>query len=262
MGRYNPWKTASENIRLSPPILSRFDLIFVIIDKPDPTSDHDIAEFILDMHMNAESLKSCEPNDGDQGLSMKSTPEIIAPLLLKKYIQYARNHCFPRLTPKAKQKIMDFYLKMRGNGGEDNAAVGMVARNLEGIIRLSEAHAKMALQDTVEEDNVDEVLELVTRSLKDTGYDKETDTFDIDRIMTGVSRTQVNRISKVQEILKDMEEENGGKPVEIDQLKERLELEGMTKDAIEEALKTLKREGDIIQPKNNLVKSTKSSGKF
>ncbi|HMF32789.1 MAG TPA: LAGLIDADG family homing endonuclease [Candidatus Lokiarchaeia archaeon] len=262
LGRYNPWKTASENIRLSPPILSRFDLIFVIIDKPDPTTDRDIAEFILDLHMNAETMKTCEPNDGEQGLSIVTTPDIIPGLLLKKFIQYARNHCFPRLTPKAKQKILDFYLKMRGNGGEDNAAVGMVARNLEGIIRLCEAHAKMALQDTIEDENVDEILELVTRSLKDTGYDKETDTFDIDRIMTGVSRTQVNRISKVQEILKDMEEENGGKPVELEQLKERLELEGMTKEAIEEALKTLKREGDVIFPKNNLIKSTKNTGKF
>ena len=258
LGRYNPWKTASDNIRLSPPLLSRFDLIFVVIDKPDAQTDRDIANFILDLHMQAESLKSCESEENKEDATIPVPKDIIRGDLLKKYIHYARKTCKPRLTPAASKKISDFYLKMRAQGGDENAAIAMVARNLEGIIRLSEAHAKMALKDTVDEEDVEAILELVMRSLQDIGFDKETGAFDIDRLMTGHSRSQVSKIGKVLEILRDMEEENGNKPVELDALKERVLLEGELKEEdVEEALKTLKREGDIIYPKNGLVKSVK-----
>ena len=258
LGRYNPWKTASDNIRLSPPLLSRFDLIYVIIDKPDANTDRDIANFILDLHMQAETLKSCESEEEMKESTIPTPQNTIKGDLLKKYIHYAKKNCKPRLTPAASKKISDFYLKMRAQGGDDNAAIAMVARNLEGIIRLSEAHAKMALKNTVDEDDVDAILVLVTKSLQDIGFDKETGTFDIDRLMTGHSHSQVSKIGKVLEILRDMEEENGNKPVELDALKERVALEGEMKDEdIEEALKTLKKEGDIIYPKNGLVKSVK-----
>ncbi|OLS15655.1 MAG: XRE family transcriptional regulator [Promethearchaeota archaeon CR_4] len=258
LGRYNPWKTATDNIRLSPPLLSRFDLIFVVIDKPDANTDRDIANFILDLHMQAETPKTCESEEGTDESTIPTPQNTIQGNLLKKYIHYAKKTCKPRLTPTASKKISEFYLKMRAQGGEDNAAIAMVARNLEGIIRLSEAHAKMALKTSVDEEDVEAILELVTRSLQDIGFDKETGTFDIDRLMTGHSRSQVSKIGKILEILRDMEEENGNKPVELDALKERVALEGEMKDEdIEEALKTLKREGDIIYPKNGLVKSVK-----
>jgi replicative DNA helicase Mcm len=142
LGRYNPWKTASDNIRLSPPLLSRFDLIYVIIDKPDANTDRDIANFILDLHMQAETLKSCESEEEMKESTIPTPQNTIKGDLLKKYIHYAKKNCKPRLTPASSKKISDFYLKMRGQGGDDNAAIAMVARNLEGIIRLSEAHAK------------------------------------------------------------------------------------------------------------------------
>ena len=82
----------------------------------------------------------------------------IAPIpkeLLKKYIKHARRTCKPVLTEEAKERIKDFYLELRNQYESEDAIISILARNLDALVRLSEAYAKMALRDTVSREDVE-----------------------------------------------------------------------------------------------------------
>ncbi|MHA1762642.1 MAG: minichromosome maintenance protein MCM, partial [Promethearchaeota archaeon] len=174
-GRFNTYKTFAENVNMPPSLLSRFDLIFKVIDRPDPAKDAQMAEFIL-KNATEERREESGIDDGEK---------YIAPIdseLLKKYIKHARRTCNPILSEEAKERIKEFYLELRGQYDSEDGVVSILARNLDALIRMSEAHAKMALRDKVLKDDVEEIIKLFKRYLKDTGYDKETGKFDIDMI--------------------------------------------------------------------------------
>ncbi|MCD6449689.1 MAG: minichromosome maintenance protein MCM, partial [Thermotogaceae bacterium] len=96
-GSYNPMKKISEQITFPPTLLSRFDLIFVVLDQPDEEMDKAIAEHILRYKVG-----------GDR----RQEPEFIPPELLKKYIAYARQHCDPKFTEEAIEFLTEYYVKM------------------------------------------------------------------------------------------------------------------------------------------------------
>lgn len=255
LGRYNPWKTPAENIHLSPPVLSRFDLIFVIIDTPDKARDEQIEDFIYDLHQKLGSETPDEVGPINE--------EFFEPGILKKYITYARRNCHPRLPPRrprtdddadkdVAQRIKDFYNKYRG--GSDNQAIGATWRNYEGIIRLCESHAKMALKEYVEISDVECVLKLITRYMQDVGADPETGQVDFDRLVTGIGRSERLRLDKVMDTLKDMLEESAGRAIDQEALVNRLTLEGEDQGALEEAIVRLKKEGNIYSPHAGTLK--------
>ncbi|MFX1311380.1 MAG: minichromosome maintenance protein MCM, partial [Promethearchaeota archaeon] len=171
-GRYDRYKTPTQNIRLPPSLLSRFDLIFVVVDRPNRSEDAQMAEFILKNSMVG-------PEDSFE------EEDIISPIpkdLLKKYIKHARRICFPVLSDEAKERIKEFYLELRGEYDSEDAIISILARNLDALVRLCEAHAKMALREIVTKDDVEEIIILFKRYLKDTGYDETTGKIDMDRI--------------------------------------------------------------------------------
>ncbi|MFW9971970.1 MAG: minichromosome maintenance protein MCM, partial [Candidatus Odinarchaeota archaeon] len=150
-GRYDRYKTPTQNIRLPPSLLSRFDLIFVVVDKPNPADDAQMAEFILKNSMF----------DSEETLEENNTS--VAPIssdLLKKYIKHARRSCNPILTYEAKERIKDFYLELRGQYDSEDAIISILARNLDALVRLSEAYSKMALRNKVLKEDVDEIIKL------------------------------------------------------------------------------------------------------
>lgn len=254
MGRYNDHKTVAENIRLSPPILSRFDLIFIVQDQPDPAKDAKLADFILTLHMQDMTLPTQEQEEdaGDPAAS------IIRSDLLKKYITYAKRHVFPKLTPAAAKKIKDFYLKLRGGNQSEGSPISIVARTLEALIRLSEAHAKMSLRDQVLEEDVDEILKLMNRSMKDMNWDPETGQFDVDRILVGRGRSKTRIFQKVLDMLGDLEEQNNHAPVREEDLIDYALVEDLKEDKVREALEQLEKEGEIYRPKAGMIKRTQA----
>ncbi|MFX1339779.1 MAG: minichromosome maintenance protein MCM [Promethearchaeota archaeon] len=250
-GRFNEYKSFTENTKLPPSLLSRFDLIFKVMDHPDPANDAQMAEFIL-------QSATMDPEDflGDTEKSNK----MVAPIrkeILTKYIKYAKKNCFPILSEEAKETIKQFYLDLRGQYKKEDAIVSILARNLEALVRMSEAYAKMALRDTVLKEDVDEIIILFKRYLKDTGYDKETGKFDVDMILMGQSRSKTNKLTRVYDRLKELFEENKWKALEKKNVIQIIELDeniekSFIKNAIEEAIK----EGTLYEPKPNEIKFT------
>ena len=250
-GRFNEYKSFTENTHMPPSLLSRFDLIFKVVDRPDPANDAQMAEFILQSAM-MEPNEFLEKTEESNKMFAPINPEI-----LKKYIKHARRNIHPILSEEAKERIKEFYLELRGQYNKEDAIVSILARNLDALVRMSEAYAKMALRKTVIKEDVEEIIILFKRYLRDTGYDKETGKFDVDMILMGQPRSKTNKLTRIYDRLKELFEENNWKALEKKNVIQIIEIEenidkNFIKNAIEEAIK----EGTIYEPKPNHIKFT------
>lgn len=236
-GRFDPYAILAEQIDLPPTLINRFDLIFPIRDLPEETKDRKLAEHILGLHQ-APDL---------------SEPEITTDLL-KKYVAYAKQKVSPRLTDSALEEIKEFYLKMRASGGGDEGvkSVPISARQLEALVRLSEASARMRLSETVTRKDAKKAIELVEHCLMQIGLDKDTGKIDIDRIATGISASQRSHISSVKEIISDLESKIG-KTIPIDDIVNQAVAKGISEEKVEEVIEKLKRSGDLFEPKRGFI---------
>lgn len=237
-GRYVSQKTPVENTDLPATILSRFDLIFPIIDRPDEERDRALSDHVLRLHQ----------------LQAIAQDNIVPPDLLKKYISFARRYVFPRLTPQAAKRIQDFYLEMRMKSEGPDAPVPISARQLEALVRLSEARAKIALRHEVLEEDADAAIRLMKSFLTQVGVDRATGRLDIDTILIGRPRSQSDKIAKLLDILAAMERENEGEPIKKDALLERAEAEGLEKPFVERVLSQWKNEGIVYEPKQGYIR--------
>ncbi len=240
-GRYLRHRTIAENIDLPVTILSRFDLIFIITDVPNAELDRELAEHVVGLH------------SGDYHKVFK---DIIPPQLLRKYIAYARKYIHPKLSEEAKRKIIAFYTEMRAKSENPNSPITITPRQLEALIRLAEAQAKMRLSEVVTEQDAQAAIDLMMYFLQSVGFDVETERIDIDVVMTGKPMSQREKLVKLMEILKELEASSKDGLVKISELIEEATSQGLEKDFVERALEHLRREGEIYEPKPGYIKRT------
>jgi replicative DNA helicase Mcm len=236
-GRFEPSQPLAQQIDLPPALINRFDLIFVLRDLPNLRQDDAIASHVLRMHQRKEKQAEVDRD------------------LLRKYIAYAKRKIEPIITDEAFEEIKNFYIKMRSLQKE-GGGISISARQLQGLVRLSEAHAKMRLSDKVEKQDAQVAIRLTEYYLRQVGYDEETNTFDIDRFTTRVSSSQRNKIVLLRETIKKLEEKHGVQ-VPLDVLQQEL-AENMTEIEFEEGLEKLRKSGDIFHPKQGFVQLTTS----
>ena len=235
LGRYDPYRPPVDNINLPPTILSRFDLIFILTDRPRVEVDKQVAEHILALHQ----MRTVEPP--------------IPPDLLRKYIAYARKNVHPVLTPEAAKRIEQFYLELRSIGEAPTSPVPITARQLEALIRLAEAHARMALRNKVTAEDAEEAIRLMKLSLQQVGIDSETGQLDIDLIMTGHSKSQRDKMEKILDLIDELGEDVD-KAVPVSKLIERANVEGIDEEFVKRAIERMKKEGIIFEPRPGFVK--------
>ncbi|PKA63301.1 DNA replication licensing factor MCM3 like 1 [Apostasia shenzhenica] len=191
-GHYNRAKTVNENLKMSAALLSRFDLVFILLDKPDELLDKRVSDHIMALHTgNVESLHPTKKLRREMGSSgaiefgiksgslasrLRLDPEKdkdFVPLpgpLLRKYISYARAFIFPRMSRTAAEILQKFYLKLRDhNTSADGTPI--TARQLESLVRLAEARARLELREEITTQDALEVVEIMKESL----YDKYVD---------------------------------------------------------------------------------------
>lgn len=236
LGRFDPHTPIPQQIDISPALLSRFDIIFVLRDIPNKSQDEAIASHVLQEHKQ-EVIR-----------------EIVEQKLLRKYIAYARRKCKPKLTDEAIEEIKEFYVKLRNQSTKiesDTKPIPITARQLEGIIRLSEAHAKMRFSEEVKREDAKKAIELLKVSLQQVGYDEETKTFDIDRITTGISSSKRGKIMLVRDIISQLEGRMG-KQIPIEEIEKALDGKISAQD-LEDSLNQLTTSGDIFKPKKGFI---------
>jgi replicative DNA helicase Mcm len=234
-GRFDRYKSVADQIDLPSPILSRFDLTFVIEDRPNVEKDRALAQHILKIHQSSNVAYEIEPE------------------LLRKYIAYARKNINPQLTDEAMKVLEEFYVSVRSGGVEEDTPVPITARQLEAIIRLAEASAKLQLKDKVEASDAHRAINLQRKCLEKVGLDPETGKIDIDKVEGRTPTSDRDRIKKVMDEIGVLEAEFVNVPVDIlkEHLAENYEMSGEKVDAI---LKQLKGKGFIYEPRNGLVK--------
>ena len=172
----------------------------------------------------------------------------IEPELLRKYIAYAKRTVFPVLSEEAKERIKDFYLSLRSRAKE-NSAVPVTARQLEALIRLAEASARLRLSDVIEREDVERVIEIIKHSLEQIAVDPETGEIDIDYAFTGTSKSQRDRIFILKRIIEELEASHDkGAPEE--EILRAAEEEGIDASKARELLRKMKEVGDIYSPRD------------
>ena len=163
---WNANKTIVENIQLPHTLMSRFDLIFLVLDPKDEAYDRKLAAHLVSLyHTDREDVM----NDDQQHLDQK---------LLRDYLGYARAMVKPVLNVEAKTELVNSYIKMR-QVGANRGAICAYPRQLESLIRLSEAHAKVRLSDVVDKMDVEEAVRLYREALKQSIMDPKTGAIDI-----------------------------------------------------------------------------------
>ena len=237
-GRFEPLQSISEQIDLPPALINRFDLIFIQRDLPDIEQDEKIATHVLNLHQMNEVKPDIEVD------------------LFKKYVAYAKQRIEPKLTRDAVDEIKGFYMKMRKASLDgDGTSISISARQLQGLVRLAEAHAKSRLSPIVEVEDSQVAIRLTNYYLMQVGYDPETKTFDIDRFSTKISSSKRSKMLLLKDSIRKLEEKFG-KQIPIDKLRE--EMKDMSDAEFEESIEKLKKSGDLFQPKQGFIQDVQS----
>ncbi|MHA2176720.1 MAG: minichromosome maintenance protein MCM [Candidatus Thorarchaeota archaeon] len=239
LGRYEDSLTLQENIRLPFTILSRFDLIWIMVDTVNVEQDRELAKFILDMHQ----MKKIQ----DQGPLPPISPDF-----LKKYIGYANLNVFPQLTTDAAEVIENFYVDLR-KSAEGGGAIPITARQLESLVRLAEARARMALRSEVNKEDARAAVRLMEESLRMVALDRITGRIDIDRQVSRMSAEQRSSSDIIIKALRDMEAE-GTATVNIDALIQRTVSMGLSRERAEKVIEKLREDGILYSPREGKIK--------
>ncbi|XP_031848568.1 DNA replication licensing factor Mcm2 [Nomia melanderi] len=161
-GRYDASMTFSDNVDLSEPILSRFDILCVVKDEIDPMQDRHLAKFVVNSHIRHH------PTNADKTIPEDNTHDMsISQDLLRKYIVYAKQNVHPKLTNINQDKVAKLYSQLR----QESLATGslpITVRHIESIIRMAEASAKIHLRDHVQENDINIAIRMMLDSFIDT----------------------------------------------------------------------------------------------
>ncbi|MBI2672669.1 helix-turn-helix domain-containing protein, partial [Candidatus Woesearchaeota archaeon] len=241
-GRFDPYQVIASQINLPPALINRFDLIFPVRDLPNRELDSKIASHVLKLQKNPEDAKS----------------DIPVPLM-KKYISYARQKVKPVLTDEAVNEIHSFYVALRNSVSGGDAGVRPIpisARQLEALVRLAEANAKIRLDNEVRLEDAKKAIALLKKCLMEVGMDKETGQIDIDIISTGISSRQRNKIWIIRDIIEELGKqfEEG---VPYNEITQSAKEKNISEKDVDEVITRLERDGDLFHPKPNFYAITK-----
>ncbi|KAK4948756.1 MCM DNA helicase complex subunit [Elasticomyces elasticus] len=240
--KYNPNLPVPQNIDLPPTLLSRFDLVYLVLDRIDEVNDRRLAKHLVGMY-----LEDMPEN--------ASREEVLPVEFLTAYISYARQNIHPQLTPQASKSLVEAYIQMRSLGSSIQASdrrITATTRQLESMIRLSEAHAKMRLAHTVTEADVAEAVRLIKSAIKASATDARTGLIDMGLLSEGGSASDRRRKEDLKRaVLSAVDDDAGvrsGGAARYADLYRRVsegstvEIEG---SEFQEVLRSLEQEGKI-----------------
>ncbi len=236
-GRFDPYQPVAQQIDLPPTLINRFDIIFTLRDIPDRDKDQKIAAHVLYEHTKSESSETLIPTS-----------------IIRKYIAYARQKIKPLLNQEAMKEIEKFYVELRNTPIASEGAMRPIpisARQLEALIRMSEASAKLRLSGVATKEDAKRAIDLMKYYLMQVGYDYESKTFDIDRISSRITSSQRNKVFAVRDIISELEGKIG-KMIPVEEIEKELG-DRMSQSEIEDALVELEKNSIIFKPKQGFI---------
>lgn len=263
-GRFDPrFGVISEQVDLEPPLLSRFDLIFPLVDKPNRDKDAALAEHVLRIH-SAGAIRAYRAYYGDVGTWTAQQEEeafhgvepIIPPELLRKYIALAKRTVYPVAGAAVREAVKDWYVKLRSSAGEDGP-IALTPRQLEAVERLAEASARVRLSSEVTMEDARRAWALFENFLSRMTGDG-SGLFDLDKIVSGVSHSKRGLIVAVEAAIRELEATTGDtQGVNVADLKAKLLKEQRIDAAdVDRELEELRRATKVFFPRNGWVRIT------
>ena len=250
-GRFDEHKYISEQIDLPPALLSRFDIIFSMIDRPQADRDRELAEHILKGHRVGEIARRREtgaPTEETRDLEEPYTPHF-SPDFLRKYVALAKR-IYPVMTDEAMAIIEKKYLEIRKTGEAAGSSVPITPRQLEAIIRLAEAGARLRLGEAVTADDADRAVHIVEYWMGKVAG--EEGRFDIDIIQTGISQSQREQIISIRDIISELAGPEG--VADYEDIVRLAQERGIPPAKVDAWLKRWAQEGEIYSPSKNKYK--------
>ena len=238
LGRFDPYTPIPSQIDLPSTLINRFDLIFPVRDIPSIEKDEKIAMHVLETSNKAETYQT--------DISIQ---------FMRKYIAYAKQKIKPKLTKAAINEIKNYYVSLRNPKGMKDDAIKPIpisARQLEGLIRLTEASAKVRLDEKAGKEDARRAIEILNYCLMQVGFDPESGQIDMDRITTGITASARGRIIGIKEIINNLDS-SGLKMIPFDTLMTEALSKGIDESKVDEALDQLKKSGEIFEPKKGFI---------
>ncbi len=234
LGRFDVYTPIAEQIMIPPTLLSRFDLKFALRDVPDVEADKKLLDHVLKARIDISSIE----------------PEI-PHTLIKKYIAYSKQHVKDVILNKDTLKVFkDFFIDMRSKFTEEDRIVPITFRQFEALIRLAQSSAKVNLRTETIKEDADRAIRIMQVSLRQLGFDAETNKLDIDRMESSVAGTQRSKIRILLDIIDKLEKDS--KEVSMEDVEALAEEEGLGE--VKDMVQKLEREGVLYKPKPGFIK--------
>jgi DNA replicative helicase MCM subunit Mcm2 (Cdc46/Mcm family) len=229
-GKYDPFKNITENVNLPVPLLTRFDLIFVVRDIPSKERDTRIARHILNLHRTS-------------GTDTKSLIDVD---ILTKYLTYTKRFD-PILTSEAEEKILEYYMAMRNV--ESEGMITVTPRQLEGLVRLATARARLLMKTQVDGEDAERAIFLIQSMLQDAGVDVNTGKVDLG-VLQGRPHSEVSKMQLFMDVMKSLEGDEKRPVEEKTFVKELIKTGKFTEEEARKYIKKLQRESAIYESKS------------
>ena len=241
-GRFDRTKLLVEQIDLPTPLLSRFDVIFKVLDIPEPKKDKAMAEHILNVHLTGEMLELGED-------VLLTNRKLVEPQFFKRYVSYAKR-IIPKLSDEAMKEIENEYLQTRKQY-EKTGAVPITPRQLEAMVRLAEASARARLSDVVTREDALRAIRIVRYFLKEASTEEGIQ--DVDIVTVGRSAKQRSMMSIIDDIITELENDKGY--ALEDEIIKMAEEEGVKDERkIAKLLKDMSTKGWLYSPREGVYK--------
>lgn len=226
-----------EQINIPTTILSRFDLIFILLDSHNKEQDEALAH-----HIGA--LRRGTKSSIDPPISLE---------LLRRYISHVKKLNDFQVTEEAEKMLIDFHLGMR-SFNDYKGAVPVTPRQLEAMFRLATASARLRMSPSVEKQDAERAIRLSRASLLSSGIDPESGALDADAIYTGVPKSQADATKVIEDAIVELSK-NGGNAKLADIISEAAR-KGIKPDRVEKILDRLRSNGNIFSPSDNTYRHT------
>ncbi|XP_050352745.1 DNA replication licensing factor MCM4-like [Nymphalis io] len=234
--QWNKNKTIVENVQLPHTLMSRFDLIFLVLDPQDEIFDRRLASHLVSLYYKDPT----ETLEDEDAVNMS---------LMRDYIAFAKEHVQPTLSEPAQQRLIDAYVDMR-RVGSGRGQISAYPRQLESLIRLAEAHARVRLCPVVEIIDVDEAARLHREALKQSATDPASGRIDVGILTTGLGAAARRRRAELGAALRALLEPVR-RPATLTHARLLQDVNAnsqitVTRDQLDEALRDLQDEGKVV----------------
>lgn len=227
-GKYDPFRNITENVEPLPiPLLTRFDIIHVIRDNADTERDNRIANHILEIHRDIEH----------------AAQSVIEIDLFRKYLAYAKQK-EPKLTTEAIDILRNYYLKMRNVDSE--GMITATPRQLEGLVRLATARARLLMKDNVDSEDADRAIYLVSQMLETVGIDVNTGKVDLG-VLHGKPLSETSKLKTFTDVFNGLSGEDKNDVEEKNFVNELVKTGKFTEDEAKEFIRKAMQNGQIYE---------------